>query len=448
MSKDDRLSKAQKPSQEALRLHPFYRGKYQTVPKAAIRSFQDFAIWYSPGVAAPCMDIYANPEKVYEHTAKGNTIAVVSDGTRVLGLGDIGPEAALPVMEGKSMLFKYLGGVNAVPICLKTKDPEEIISAVKWLQPAFGGINLEDIAQPKCFDILDRLRAECEIPVWHDDQQGTAAVLLAGFINALKLVGKDIGNVKVAMVGAGAANIRTVHLLIAAGVDPAKIVLCDSKGTLHKGRTDLEGAPGPKWGMCQLTNGDGIQGGIAEAMAGADVVIGCSQPGPGVILPEWVRGMASDPIVFACANPVPEIWPWDAEEAGAAVVATGRSDFANQINNSLGFPAIFRGALDVRATTITDEMCIAAARELAAVAEEKGLRPDYIVPTMDEWEVYPREAAAVGMAAIQQGVARRTATREELLAEAENIIRESRALTTMMMDQRFIAMPPEPDDQE
>lgn len=445
MSVDDLLSKAQKPSAEALRLHPFYQGKYQVVPKAAVRSFDDFAIWYSPGVAAPCMDIHAHPEKVYEHTAKGNTIAVVSDGTRVLGLGDIGPEAALPVMEGKAMLFKYLGGVDAVPICLKTTDPEEIISAVKWLQPSFGGINLEDIAQPKCFEILDRLRAECEIPVWHDDQQGTAAVILAAFINAVKLVGKSLGGVKVAMVGAGAANMRTVHMLIAAGVDAAKIVMCDSKGTLHKGRHDLEGAPGPKWGMCQITNGEGIVGGVEAAMAGADAVIGCSQPGPGVILPQWVRGMGTDPIVFACANPVPEIWPWEAQEAGAAVFATGRSDFPNQANNSLGFPAIFRGALDVRATAITDEMCIAAARELAAVAEEKGLRADYIIPTMDEWEIYPREAAAVGTAAIKQGVARLSLSWDELHASAERAIRHSRGLTQMMMKEGFIAMPPEPD---
>jgi malate dehydrogenase (oxaloacetate-decarboxylating) len=443
MSKDELLSKARKPSEDAMRLHPFYQGKYQVVPKAAVRSFDDFAIWYSPGVAAPCMDIRANPEKVYEHTAKGNTIAVVSDGTRVLGLGDIGPEAALPVMEGKAMLFKYLGGVDAVPICLKTTDPEEIISAVKWLQPSFGGINLEDISQPKCFDILDRLREECEIPVWHDDQQGTAAVILAAFINAVKLVGKSIGNVRVAMVGAGAANVRTAHMLIAGGVDPEKIIMCDSKGTLHKGRHDLEKAPGPKWGMCQLTNGAGIVGGIDTAMAGADAVIGCSQPGPGVILPEWVRGMASDPIVFACANPVPEIWPWEAQDAGAAVFATGRSDFPNQANNSLGFPAIFRGALDVRATAITDEMCIAAARELAAVAEEKGLRPDYIIPTMDEWEIYPREAAAVGTTAIKQGVARRDASWDELLASAERAIRHSRGLTEMMMKEGFIALPPD-----
>lgn len=443
MTTEDLVEKAKKPGRDALRLHPFYRGKVQTAPRCAVRSFNDFAIWYSPGVAEPCLAIQKNRDLAYEYTWKSNTIAVVSDGTRVLGLGNIGPEAGLPVMEGKALLFKYLGGVDAVPICLATRDPEEIISAVKWIQPSFGGINLEDIEQPKCFDILDRLRAECEIPVWHDDQQGTAAVILAAFINALKLVGKDIGSVKVAMVGAGAANVRTVKLLAAAGVDPGKIIMCDSRGALHRGRHDLEGAPGPKWEMCKTTNAEGVTGGIAEAMAGADAVIGCSQPGPDVILPEWIRGMASDPIVFACANPVPEIWPWDAKQAGAAVVATGRSDFPNQANNSLGFPAIFRGTLDVRARGITDEMCIAAAQELARCAEEKGLSADYIIPTMDEWEVYPREAAAVGAMAVKQGIARITLSWDELVAKASSAIKQARDLTALMMKEGFIPQAPE-----
>ncbi|MEW6230575.1 MAG: NADP-dependent malic enzyme, partial [Bacillota bacterium] len=358
-----------------------------------------------PGVAAPCKEIAQNRELVYKYTNKWNTVAVVSDGTRVLGLGDIGPEAGLPVMEGKALLFKYLGGVDAFPICLATKDPDEIISAVKWIQPSFGGVNLEDLEQPKCFYILERLREEAEIPVWHDDQQGTAAVTVAGLVNAVKLVGKDLDKVSIAMIGAGAANIRTAWMIIAAGADPGKIVMCDTRGTLHKGRTELAKTHEEKWELARKTNEKNIAGQVPDAMRGADVVIALSKPGPDVIHPEWVRAMAKDPIVFACANPVPEIWPWDAAGAGAAVVATGRSDFPNQVNNSLGFPAIFRGTLDVRAKTITDEMCIAAALELAKCAEDKGLTRDYIIPTMDEWEVYPREAAAVGTKAIEQGIA-------------------------------------------
>ncbi|MEW5866040.1 MAG: NADP-dependent malic enzyme [Bacillota bacterium] len=438
-SREELLAKARKPAEDALWLHPYYRGKIETMPKCAIRNFQDFAIWYSPGVAAPCKDIAQNRDLVYKYTNKWNTVAVVSDGTRVLGLGDIGPEAGLPVMEGKALLFKYLGGVDAFPICLATKDPDEIIAAVKWIQPSFGGINLEDLEQPKCFYILERLREEAEIPVWHDDQQGTAAVTVAGLVNALKLVGKDLGKVTIAMIGAGAANIRTAWMIIAAGADPGKIVMCDTRGTLHKGRTELAGAHREKWELAQKTNEKNIRGQIPDAMRGADVVIALSKPGPDVIHPEWVRAMAKDPIVFACANPVPEIWPWDAIGAGAAVVATGRSDFPNQVNNSLGFPAIFRGTLDVRAKTITDQMCIAAALELAKCAEDKGLTRDYIIPTMDEWEVYPREAAAVGSKAIEQGIARLTLTWDELYKNAEAMITRSRQATKLLMESGIIS---------
>lgn len=436
--KEELVARAKKPAEDALRLHPFYRGKTETTPKCEIRDFQDFAVWYSPGVAAPCKEIAQNRELVYSYTNKWNTVAVVSDGTRVLGLGDIGPEAGLPVMEGKALLFKYLGGVDAFPICLATKDPDEIIAAVKWIQPSFGGVNLEDIEQPKCFYVLERLREEAEIPVWHDDQQGTAAVTVAGLVNALKLVGKDIDKVNIAMIGAGAANIRTAWLIIAAGADPGKIVMCDTKGTLHKGRTELAKTHKEKWELAQRTNERGIDGQVPDAMRGADVVIALSKPGPDVIHPEWVRSMAKDPIVFACANPVPEIWPWDAAEAGAAVVATGRSDFPNQVNNSLGFPAIFRGTLDVRAKTITDEMCLAAALELARCAEDRGLSRDYIIPTMEEWEVYPREAAAVGTKAIEQGVARLTLTWDELYKNAEAMIARSRETTRLLMENGII----------
>ena len=340
--KDELMAKANKPAEEAMKLHPFYQGKVEVALKSPVRDVDDFSIWYTPGVAAPCKAIAANKDDVYKYTNKGNFVAVVSDGTRVLGLGDIGPEASMPVMEGKALLFKYLGGVDAFPICVDTKDPDELIKFVKMLQPSFGGINLEDIASPKCFYILDRLREECHIPVWHDDQQGTALVTLAGLINALKIVGKKIDQVKIVMNGAGAANLCTIRLFLAAGVDPGKVIMVDSKGTLHKGRTDLEKEHPLKWEMCLKTNAAGVVGGTEEAMKGADVLIALSKPGPGTIKKEWVASMADKAIVFACANPNPEIWPWEAKEAGAAIVATGRSDFPNQVNNSLGFPAIFR----------------------------------------------------------------------------------------------------------
>ncbi len=441
ISKEELLQKARKPAEDAMKLHPFYKGKVQTALKCPVRDVKDFAIWYTPGVAAPCKAINQDKDLVYQHTNKGNTIAVVSDGTRVLGLGDIGPEAGMPVMEGKALLFKYLGGVDAVPICLDTKDPDEIISAVKWLQPSFGGINLEDIAQPKCFKILDTLREEMDIPVWHDDQQGTAAVNLAGLINALKIVGKKIEDIKVVMHGSGAANICTARLLLAAGVTPENMIMCDSKGTLHPGRTELKEKYKEKWEMCLKTNGDKIAGSPADAIKGADVIISLSTPGPGVLKPEWIKTMARDAIVFACANPIPEIWPWEAKEAGARIVSTGRSDFPNQVNNSLGFPGIFRGALDVQAKTITDEMCIAASMELAKCAEDEGMTEDYILPTMDKWEIYPRVAVAVGMKAIEQNIARLKLSREELYARAEDRIRQSMDMTRTMMEEGYIKLP-------
>ena len=422
---EELLAKAKKPGEDAMKLHPFYRGKVKVTPKCAIRDFNDFAIWYTPGVAEPCKEIQRTPEKVFEHTNKANMVAVVTDGTRVLGLGDIGPEAGLPVMEGKAILFKYLGGVDAFPICLDTKDPDEIIKTVLLLQPTFGGINLEDIAQPKCFYILDTLRREARIPVWHDDQQGTAAITLAGLINAVKVVGKKLEQVKIAMVGAGASNIAISRVIIAAGVDPKKVFMTDTKGILHPNREDKEELKKnfkEKWHMATTTNAEGRRGGIPEAMIGADV-------------------LAEDPVVFVCANPIPEMWPWEAKEAGAKVVATGRSDFPNQVNNSLGFPGIFRGTLDVMARTITDEMCIAAAQELAKCAEDKGLDPEYIIPTMDEWEVFPREATAVGMKAIEQGVARLKMSREELFEKSSKIIKQAREETQFLMKEGFIPLP-------
>jgi malate dehydrogenase (oxaloacetate-decarboxylating) len=443
-SVDELLAKAKKPSSDALLMHPFYRGKIETVLKCVVRDFNDFAIWYTPGVAAPCRAIAEEPERVYDYTNKWNTVAVVSDGTRVLGLGDIGPKAGLPVMEGKALLYKYLGGVDGVPVMLDTKDPDAIINTVLMLQPGFGGVNLEDISQPKCFRVLDTLREKAEIPIWHDDQQGTATVTLAGLMNALKVVGKKKEDVKITFIGSGAANVACSRLIFGWGVDPAKCMMVDSKGILGKYRKDLEMRKAEfvdKWRLCQTTNAEGREGNIPEAMKGVDVVIALSRSGPGVILPEWVSTMAKDSIIFACANPVPEIWPWEAKEAGAVVFATGRSDFPNQVNNSLGFPGIFRGTLDVRARTITDEMCYAAA---GALAEQIGDRLDseHILPNMDDWEVFPREAAAVAMKAQEQGLARIKMSYDEAFNQAVTIIKRSRDLTHTMMKDGFIAKAP------
>jgi malate dehydrogenase (oxaloacetate-decarboxylating) len=449
ITKEELLEKAKKPAAEAMRLHAFYQGKTQTALRCRVRDLDDFAIWYTPGVAAPCRAIEREPGLVYELTSKWNSVAVVSDGTRVLGLGDIGPKAGLPVMEGKSLLFKYLGGVDAVPLMLDTKDPDKIIETVLMLQPAFGGINLEDISQPKCFRILDTLREHAEIPVWHDDQQGTASVTLAGMINASKVVGKQLKDMRITFVGAGAANIACSRLLFAYGVDPSNCLMVDIDGILGKHRRDIylrRAEYVQHWHLCQITNYEEMKGGVEEALRGADVMIGFSAPGPDTIKPEWIKQMAKDAIVLAGANPIPEIWPWEAEEAGATVVATGRSDFPNQVNNSLGFPGIFRGALDVRATTITDEMAIVASETLASLLDESDLNPHHILPTMDEWDIFPREAAAVAMKAQEQGVARVATTYDEEYERASEMIRCSREMTHLLMREGFIPEAPEADE--
>jgi malate dehydrogenase (oxaloacetate-decarboxylating) len=446
---EELLVKTKKPAKLAAAYHPFYEGKMQVMPKCAIRSLSDFAIWYTPGVAQPCREIKENPELVFKHTNRWNYVAVVSDGTRVLGLGNIGPEAGLPVMEGKALLFKYLGGVDAFPLCLATKSADDIITACKWIEPTFGGINLEDIEKPKCFYVLDKAREQLNIPVWHDDQQGTATVILAGLINALKVVGKKMNETLISIVGVGSANTRTAIVLMRAGVKSGNLIMVDSKGILHPNRKDLEAEKEEnpwKWDFCLKTNAEGRTGDTSEAFKGADVCIAASKPGPGTIKKEWISTMATNSIVFACANPIPEIWPWEAKEAGAKIVATGRSDFENQINNSLGFPAIFRGVLDVKAKTITDDMCIAAAKELARFAEERGIHEGDIVPRMDEWEVFPREAVACALESIKEGVARVKPSRQELWDRAVAIIKNARESTAILMKKGLI--PPPPPEEE
>jgi len=441
----DSQSVASDIAQEALRLHAYYRGKVQIAPRCPVRDLRDFALWYTPGVAASSRAIVAEPERVWEQTNRGNAIAIVSDGSRVLGLGDIGPEAGLPVMEGKSLLFKVLGGVDATPLCVRVADEQELVRTVQALEPSFGGINLEDIASPRCFRVLDALRERMRVPIWHDDQQGTATVLLAALTNAAEIVGKPLGSLRIAMIGVGAANVATFRLLSACGVDPKGIVACDRGGTLHTGRNDIErqrDALADKWRICCETNADGVIGGIAEALRGADVCIAFSAPGPDLIRPEWIRAMASDAIVFACANPVPEIWPDRAREAGARIAASGRCDLPNQVNNSLAFPGIFRGALDVRARRISDQMAVAAAHELASFARERGLREDAILPSMEEWQVYPRVAAATAMAAQAEGLTATERTRESLLEEAENKIRLAREQAEALVRAGVISLPP------
>ncbi|MEM2961432.1 MAG: NADP-dependent malic enzyme [Candidatus Bathyarchaeia archaeon] len=423
----------------SLRLHEFYRGKIEAAIKCPVRGIMDLALWYTPGVAGPCRAILRDPEMVYRLTNKWNSVAVVSDGSRVLGLGDIGPEAGLPVMEGKALLFKYLGGVDAYPLCLSARSEEDIVKAVEWIEPSFAGINLEDIEAPKCFRILEALKGKLRIPIWHDDQQGTATVVLGGLLNAAKLVGKDLRGLRIAIVGAGAAGLSICKLLMKAGVDPGDMILVDSKGILNRDREDLNKPETlEKWRYCLITNREGKGGSISDALVGMDACVAVSKPGPGVLKPEMIRRMADDPIVFACANPTPEIWPWEAKEAGARVVATGRSDLPNQVNNSLGFPGVFRGALDVRARTITDEMCIAAAEELASAIPEDELDEEYILPSMEDWWIYPRVASAVGSKAMEQGVALRMVEKDQLYNEALTIIERSRKMLEVMMESHLI----------
>jgi len=430
--------------------HAFYGGKIQTVPKAPVIGFNWFNVWYTPGVSKVSTDIRDNNDTSFQLSNRGNLVAVVSDSTRVLGDGDCTPPGGLGVMEGKAFLMKYLGGVDGVALCIDSRDengkndPERIIQFVKMVQHSFGAVNLEDISQPNCFRVLDVLREECDIPVWHDDAQGTACVTLAGLINALKLAKKKISDVRIVLYGAGASNTTIARLIIADGGDPKKIVLFDTKGGLHAGREDIKKDLRfyRKWELCEKTNPGRITT-IEEAMKDADVLISLSTPGPDTIKQEWVRSMADKSIVFACANPVPEIYPYAAKEAGAFIVATGRGDFPNQVNNSIGFPGILKGALMVRARKITDNMAIAAAHSLADYAERRGIHTENIVPNMNEASVFPEEAADVAMQAIKDGVARIEISREEAFNKAAADIKYSRDMTQKLVEEGFIAPPPE-----
>lgn len=429
-------------------MHRFYGGKMQTIPKAGLYGFNWFNVWYTPGVSKVSTTIRDNPDTSFELSNRGNLVAVVSDSTRVLGDGDCGPAGGLGVMEGKAFLMKYLGGVDAVALCIDARgddgksDPKKIIDFVKMLQPSFGAVNLEDISQPNCFEVLDTLRDACDIPVWHDDAQGTGCVTLAGLVNALKVADKKIGDVKIAMLGAGASNTTIASLILQAGGDPKKMVMCDSRGGLHTDRKDIEADTAfyKKWELCQQTNPDKINS-IEAAMEGADVLIALSQPGPDTVKKEWIEKMADKAIVFVCANPVPEIYPYAAKEAGAYIVATGRGDFPNQVNNSLCFPGLLKGALLVKARKITDKMAIAAAYAIAEVAEKKGLTPDYICPLMSETETFSNVARAVAMCAQEEGVARIAMTAEAVYTQARKDIDEARTLTQHLIDEKYIKEP-------
>lgn len=387
--------------EEALKMHEENKGKIAVSSKVKLESRDDLSIAYTPGVAEPCREIAKDKKNVFKYTAKSNLVAVVSDGTAVLGLGDIGPEAAIPVMEGKSILFKQFGNVDAFPICLDTKDPEEIIKAVKQLAPVFGGINLEDISAPKCFDIEQRLEAELDIPVFHDDQHGTAIVVTAALLNALKVTGKKIDEINVVLNGPGSAGTAIIKMMLTAGVK--HIIACDTKGILYKDRT--VGITGHKKMLCEITNLEDRRGGLAEALVGADVFIGVSVAG--VLTPEMIKTMNADPIVFAMANPVPEIMYEDAMAAGVKVMGTGRSDFPNQINNVLAFPGIFRGALDAGARDINDEMKLAAAHAIAELVEPEKLCPEYIIPSALDERVAKHVSECVAAAAVRSGAVRK-----------------------------------------
>jgi malate dehydrogenase (oxaloacetate-decarboxylating) len=443
----------------ALKTHAFYGGKMQTLPKCGLSGFNWFNAWYTPGVSAVSTAIRDDNDLSFTLSNRGNLVAVVSNSTRVLGDGDCTPPGGLGVMEGKAMLMKYLGGVDSIALCVDsrvradetarlglpagTPFAQKIIDFVRMLEPSVGAVNLEDISQPDCYTVLDTLRESCDIPVWHDDAQGTACITLAGLLNALKLAGKRLGDAKIVLLGAGAANTSIARLIHTDGGDPSKMIMFDVSGALHAGRSDIMGDSrfSRQQELCLKTNPGRVTD-IAEAMRGADVLIALSAPGPDTVKKEWIASMAPKSIVFTCANPVPEIWPHDAKAAGAFIVATGRGDFPNQVNNSVCFPGILKGALLVRSRKITDGMAIACAHSIADYSERKGIDPEHIVATMEDSDVFAVEAADVAMKAIEEGVARISLSWQEAFDRASADIRESRAATKTLAEAGFIKEPP------
>lgn len=434
----------------ALATHRYYGGKMQTLPKAPIYGFNWFNVWYTPGVSAISTAIRDDNDESFYLSNRSNMVAVVSDSTRVLGDGDCTPPGGMGVMEGKAMLMKYLGGVDAVPLCIDSRDengdhqPDKIIDFVKMVQHSFGAVNLEDISQPNCYKVLEELRESCDIPVWHDDAQGTACVTLAGVLNALKIVNKKLSDVKIVLYGSGAANTSIARLMITDGANPDNIIMFDGRSALHKNYDRYKNDPRffPQWRLCQQTNPNCIES-KEEAFRGADVVVALSKPGPDTLKPEWISSMAEKAIVFACANPVPEIYPYKAKEAGAYIVATGRGDFPNQVNNSVCFPAILKGTLLVSASKITDGMAICAAHSIADYAEKQGLSPEHIMPTMMDTELFPTVAADVAIQAIKEGVARKQRSWQEVYDIAKHDILETQEIVRLFEKEGFIPEFPE-----
>ena len=445
----------------ALEAHGFYGGKMRTVPKAGIYGFGWFGVWYTPGVSAISTAIRDNNMSSYKFSNRSNLVAVVSDSTRVLGDGDCTPSGGLGVMEGKAFLMYYLGGIDAISLCINTHmEPDshkpgfnfnygrhdhsagKTIDFVRMLAPSVGAVNLEDISQPNCFKVLDELQ-DCGVPVWHDDAQGTACVTLAGMINAIKLAGKDWKSAKAVFYGAGASNATIIRLMLAEGLDPKNVIAFDSKGALHMGRDDVKKDTRfyRKWQICETTNPQRVDN-ILEACKGADILCALSTPGPDVVKKEWIQVMGEKPIVFVCANPVPEIYPHDAKDAGAFIVATGRSDFPNQVNNSMCFPGLLKGCLLAQASRVTDGMAIAAAHSLANAQQVRGLDAEHIMPSMDDVDVFPREASDVAAQAIKEGVARHDITPDEVFRQAERDIKENREIVQMLMEKEKIPTPP------
>jgi len=434
------------PSKLAIEYSKFYEGKMQYLPKVPVNSLEDFSIWYTPGVAAVSLEVAKNVDLSFEYTNRWNMLCILTDGSRVLGLGDIGPEASLPVMEGKALIYKYMGGVDAIPIPISAHEPEKIIEFAKQIEPAFGAIHLEDISSPKCFQILDTLREVLTVPVWHDDQQGTAGVVLAGLLNSLELTARELKNSRIVLFGAGAANIASARLLISAGLPPGQLVLVDSKGILNPERGDMDKMMLQnkwKYELALKTNGDRLKGDLDVAAKGADAIIAASKPGPDVIHGSTLKLMNKDAILFALSNPVPEIWPDEAKKAGVKIVATGRSDFPNQVNNSVIFPSIMRGVMDVRSKAVPDEVIIEAARELANYAKKEGsLSVEHIIPTMMDWEIYPLVASAVGEKCVEMGIARKKMKKKEIYDRANTVIRNTQKTISFLQKSKMIAPMP------